>query len=487
MDRTPVSITVDQPVTAAAAKLLRGETNHLVVLDADGRLTGVITTFDISKAVLRPEKAKSVADVMTKRVVTTSADEPVDIAAQKLERNNISALPVVDGDRRVVGMLTGTNLSKLDREGAEMKLLVTFSRKRGREPVIAQVVRDTGVLINVERAQIDSHEGEALIEVPDESCQLVREHMEALGATTHRLDRTILYDRDECVDCGACISICPQDVFAFDPDWQLVVEEGRCVLCGKCQLACPHGALVAPALMLRERFHFRETHAALLAEEEAHLTAAKAAILRARAARSSAWPPATPSFSPRSSRTTRAEAGPVVLRMVRAADEAGVGPMAAVAGAIAAAGVEAMVAAGARFGVVENGGDIAYVDRPAPPGRRPRRLLAVLGPVRVRPPRPRRRARLLHLVRDGRAVGLVRRGRRRDRLRRRPGRGRRLGHEALQRPPARGPVGLRPARPGPGRGRLRRPRGRGGAVGDGPPGRSGRGSTPRSITAADSV
>lgn len=124
-----------------------------------------------------------------------------------------------------------------------MKLVVTFSRKKGRQPVIAQVVLDTGVLINVERAQIDSHEGEALIEVPDESCQLVRERLEALGATVRPLDRTILYDRDECVDCGACISICPQDVFAFDPDWQLVVDEGRCVLCGKCQLACPHGAL----------------------------------------------------------------------------------------------------------------------------------------------------------------------------------------------------------------------------------------------------
>jgi CBS domain-containing protein len=117
MDRSAVSITVDQPVTAAAAKLLRGETNHLVVLDAEGRLTGVITTFDISKAVLRPEKARSVADVMTKRVVTTTPDEPVDIAAQKLERNNISALPVVDADRRVVGMLTGTNLSKLIGRG----------------------------------------------------------------------------------------------------------------------------------------------------------------------------------------------------------------------------------------------------------------------------------------------------------------------------------------------------------------------------------
>ncbi|NLX49168.1 MAG: 4Fe-4S binding protein [Methanospirillum sp.] len=124
-----------------------------------------------------------------------------------------------------------------------MKLLVTFSRKRGREPVIAQVVRDTGVLINVERAQIDSHEGEALIEVPDDACELVRERIEALGATAHRLDRTVVHNREECVDCGACISICPQDVFSFDTDWRLVVDEERCVLCGKCELACPHRAL----------------------------------------------------------------------------------------------------------------------------------------------------------------------------------------------------------------------------------------------------
>lgn len=117
MDRTAVSITGDEPVTAAATKLLRGETNHLVVVDDDGRLTGIVTTYDLSKAVLRPEKAKRVADVMTRRVVTTAPDEAVDIAAQKLERNNISALPVVDPERRVVGMLTGTNLSKLIRRG----------------------------------------------------------------------------------------------------------------------------------------------------------------------------------------------------------------------------------------------------------------------------------------------------------------------------------------------------------------------------------
>jgi ApbE superfamily uncharacterized protein (UPF0280 family) len=58
---------------------------------------------------------------------------------------------------------------------------------------------------------------------------------------------------------------------------------------------------------------------------------------------------------------TPEDGGKVVGRMAGAGRRAGVGPMAAVAGAIAWSGVEAMAAAGASFGVVDNGGDIALV------------------------------------------------------------------------------------------------------------------------------
>jgi ferredoxin len=127
-----------------------------------------------------------------------------------------------------------------------MKLLVNFSRGKGRKPIIAQVVRDTGVLINVERALIDSSEGEALIEVPDEQCQLVRDSMANLGAIVRILDHGIRHDESECVDCGACISVCPREVFTFDEAWKLRVEEDKCILCGKCVEACPHRALSLP-------------------------------------------------------------------------------------------------------------------------------------------------------------------------------------------------------------------------------------------------
>lgn len=56
---------------------------------------------------------------------------------------------------------------------------------------------------------------------------------------------------------------------------------------------------------------------------------------------------------------------PLVLRMCEAAEAAGVGPMATVAGAVAQVALEAMAAQGCRHGWVDNGGDVALVlDRP---------------------------------------------------------------------------------------------------------------------------
>jgi len=127
-----------------------------------------------------------------------------------------------------------------------MKLLVNFSRKKGSKPIIAQVVRDTGLLINVERAVIDSSEGEALIDVPDDQCRIVSDSMISMGANVRILEHGICVNESECVDCGACISICPREVFSMDREWKLQLAEEKCVLCGKCIEACPHQALTLP-------------------------------------------------------------------------------------------------------------------------------------------------------------------------------------------------------------------------------------------------
>lgn len=116
--------------------------------------------------------------------------------------------------------------------------------------------------------------------------------------------------------------------------------------------------------MIRRRFRYRQTITSILGDEEEEIKAAIAAMLRARREIEelcSTDPFFLHTFEPYTPDTPTE----TVRRMVRAAEDAGVGPMAAVAGTIAWAGAEAMMDAGAGIGVVDNGGDIAlFSDRP---------------------------------------------------------------------------------------------------------------------------
>jgi uncharacterized protein len=116
--------------------------------------------------------------------------------------------------------------------------------------------------------------------------------------------------------------------------------------------------------MIREPFKFRETFAIILADDPAHVSAAKAGMMGARQVLE-AYIARDPFFAATFDPYEPDSEEQVITRMADAACKAGVGPMAAVAGTIAWAGVEAMQDAGASFGVIDNGGDIALVaDRP---------------------------------------------------------------------------------------------------------------------------
>ena len=116
--------------------------------------------------------------------------------------------------------------------------------------------------------------------------------------------------------------------------------------------------------MIREPFRFRETFATILADDMDHIAAAKEGMLEARRILE-AYIARDPFFQVTYDPYVPDSDEMIIRRMAEATGKAGVGPMAAVAGAIAWAGIEAMVDAGAVFGVIDNGGDIALIsDRP---------------------------------------------------------------------------------------------------------------------------
>jgi uncharacterized protein (DUF39 family)/CBS domain-containing protein len=112
MSRDIVTVMEDIPIDEAAKAIVGGRFDHLPVVSVDKKLKGVITAWDISKAVASG-KISSVSEIMTRKVYCAKPDEPIELAARKLDIHSISALPVVDKDNRVIGMITSNDLSRL--------------------------------------------------------------------------------------------------------------------------------------------------------------------------------------------------------------------------------------------------------------------------------------------------------------------------------------------------------------------------------------
>ena len=109
--QTAVTCTEDEEIKTVAKRIIDRAVNHVVVVDAEGRLSGIITSWDITKSVA--EGKKKVSDIITRKVVTTIPDEPLEAASRKMAQHHISALPVIDHSRKVLGIVTSEDISKL--------------------------------------------------------------------------------------------------------------------------------------------------------------------------------------------------------------------------------------------------------------------------------------------------------------------------------------------------------------------------------------
>jgi uncharacterized protein (DUF39 family)/CBS domain-containing protein len=112
MSRDVVTVREDIHIDEAAKIIVGCSFDHLPVVSADGRLMGIITAWDISKAVANG-KVSRIAEIMNRRVYSTHPDEPIELAARTLDTHSISALPVVDRDNKVIGMVTSDHISRL--------------------------------------------------------------------------------------------------------------------------------------------------------------------------------------------------------------------------------------------------------------------------------------------------------------------------------------------------------------------------------------
>jgi CBS domain-containing protein len=106
-----VSIGTAETVAEACRKMREHDIGSLVVLDGEGKVTGILTERDIVGLVARTgdSAATTVGACMTPFVVTCTLQTPLDDVIRLMSGNRIRHLPVVE-DGRPVGMVSSRDL-----------------------------------------------------------------------------------------------------------------------------------------------------------------------------------------------------------------------------------------------------------------------------------------------------------------------------------------------------------------------------------------
>ena len=125
-----------------------------------------------------------------------------------------------------------------------MKLLLKYKSDIIGEPIIAKTVLETKILMNIVRAQVGPETGEIIAEVPNKYVDLVAKTLENYGVEVFKLEKPVIRDEERCIHCGACISVCPFEVFEFNKDWTVALKIENCIQCGNCLPVCTQNALV---------------------------------------------------------------------------------------------------------------------------------------------------------------------------------------------------------------------------------------------------
>jgi uncharacterized protein (DUF39 family)/CBS domain-containing protein len=106
-----VTCSEDEEVQVIAERIVTRSVNHIVVVDSKNKLAGIVTSWDITRALAQGKK--TLADIVTRHVITAKPNEPLETASKRMAQHNISALPVIDNEKKVLGIVTAEDVSKL--------------------------------------------------------------------------------------------------------------------------------------------------------------------------------------------------------------------------------------------------------------------------------------------------------------------------------------------------------------------------------------
>jgi IMP dehydrogenase len=108
----PITLKVTDTVGDVKRIVDETYTGGIVILDDAGKVVGIVTTRDL---LFEGNGHRSLAEVMTRKVITAPSDTTLKQAEKILHEHRIEKLPLVDADGRLTGLITVKDIMKLEQ------------------------------------------------------------------------------------------------------------------------------------------------------------------------------------------------------------------------------------------------------------------------------------------------------------------------------------------------------------------------------------
>ena len=98
------------------------------------------------------------------------------------------------------------------------------------------------ITFNILKFSMGTNGVNLLLDVPDRMVTMITQALREKDVIVNKKGRVIV-DDEKCIECGACISICPTDALHYDINDQLKFSYDKCIGCLLCIDSCPRRAI----------------------------------------------------------------------------------------------------------------------------------------------------------------------------------------------------------------------------------------------------
>lgn len=125
----------------------------------------------------------------------------------------------------------------------KIKVTMYFPANKVTAPITYHLIRDYNLMLNILNADVSlNRTGTLVVDISGEEKDIEQglAFVKEQGADYRIFSKSIIWQEENCIHCGACTAVCPSGALTMDKDdWSLTFDRDKCLICELCVKACP--------------------------------------------------------------------------------------------------------------------------------------------------------------------------------------------------------------------------------------------------------